>query len=95
MARIHISNDPSGQIVVSFSYDPLLVEKVKTIDGRRRHPAEKSWSFTNIEDVLEKILKVFGDKDGRIDPALKNVTSKAKDTPSPPAGISANLIIDL
>ena len=27
MARIHISNDPSGQIVVSFSYDPL-VEKV-------------------------------------------------------------------
>ena len=43
MARIHISNDPSGQIVVSFPYDLLLVEKIKTIDGRRWHPSEKYW----------------------------------------------------
>jgi len=35
MARIRISNDPSGAIVVSFPYDPLLIEKVKSIDGRR------------------------------------------------------------
>ena len=47
MARIQISNDPSGRIIVSFPYDPLLVAKVKTIDGRRWHPAEKHWSFRN------------------------------------------------
>jgi hypothetical protein len=47
MARIHISNDPSGHIIVSFPYDPLLVSKVKTIDGHRWHPAEKHWSFPN------------------------------------------------
>lgn len=41
MARIHISNDPSGRIIVSFPYDPLLVAKVNTIDGRRWHPALK------------------------------------------------------
>jgi hypothetical protein len=41
MARIQISNDPSGRITVSFPYDPLLVEKVKSIDGRRWHPVEK------------------------------------------------------
>ena len=35
MARIHISNDPSGRIIVSFPYDPLLVSRVKTIEGRR------------------------------------------------------------
>ena len=28
MARIQISNDPSGRIIVSFPYDPPLVEKV-------------------------------------------------------------------
>ena len=45
MARIQISNDPSGRIILSFPYDPLLVEKVKSIDGRRWHPVEKHWSF--------------------------------------------------
>ena len=45
MARIQISNDPSGRIILSFPYDPLLVSKVKTIDGRRWHPVEKHWSF--------------------------------------------------
>ena len=47
MARIQISNDPSGRIIVSFPYDPLLVEKVKSIDGRRWHPVEKYWSIPN------------------------------------------------
>jgi len=28
MARIEISNDPSGRITISFPYDPLLVAKV-------------------------------------------------------------------
>jgi len=45
MATIQISNDPSGRIILSFPYDPLLVSKVKTIDGRRWHPVEKHWSF--------------------------------------------------
>jgi len=45
MARIQISKDPSGRITVSFPYDPILVSKVKTIDGRRWHPEEKHWSF--------------------------------------------------
>jgi integrase len=45
MARIQVSNDPSGRIIVSFPYDPLLVAKVKTIDGIRWHPAENNWSF--------------------------------------------------
>ncbi len=71
VARIQISNDPSVRIIVSFPYDPLLVEKVKSIDGRRWHPAEKHWSFPNTDSILEKILKVFGDKEVQIDPALQ------------------------
>jgi hypothetical protein len=45
MGNANIGKDASGEIVVSFPYDPLLVQKVKTIDGRRWHPAEKHWSF--------------------------------------------------
>lgn len=86
MARIQISNDPSGRIILSFPYDPLLVSKVKTIDGRRWHPVEKHWSFPKLDGMLEKILKVFADNEIQIDPALKIATSKAKDTPSPLAG---------
>lgn len=69
MARIHILNDSSGRIIVSFPYDPLLVEKVKSIDGRRWHPAEKHWSFPNDDAILDKILKVFGDKEVEMDRA--------------------------
>jgi hypothetical protein len=47
MARINVSKDPSGRIIVSFPYDALLVAKVKAIEGRRWHPAEKHWSFPN------------------------------------------------
>jgi len=71
MARIQISIDPSGRIIVSFPYDPLLVSNVKTIDGRRWHPAEKHWSFPGLDGILEKILKVFGDEDIQVGPALK------------------------
>jgi len=71
MVRIHISNDSSGRIIVSFPYDPLLVEKVKSIDGRRWHPAEKHWSFPKLNGMVEKILKVFGGEDVQVDPALK------------------------
>lgn len=84
MARIQISNDSSGRIIASFPYDPLLVSKVKTIDGRKWHPAEKHWSFPDSAGILEKISKVFEEKDVRIAPVLNTGTSSVRDTPSPP-----------
>jgi hypothetical protein len=70
MTRIHISNDPSGRIIVSFPYNPLLIEMVKSIDGRRWHPAERYWTFPNTDGTLQKILKVFEGEELHIDPAL-------------------------
>jgi hypothetical protein len=86
MVEANIKKDISGRILVSFRYDPLLVAKIKTIEGRRWHPAEKHWSFPNRDDILDKILKVFGDKEVQIGPALKTATSRINDTPSPLAG---------
>ncbi len=73
MARIQISNDPSSRIIVSFPYDPLLVEKVKATDDRRWHPLDKPFSFHKLECILEKILKAFGDENVPIGPSLKRV----------------------
>jgi integron integrase len=50
----------SGRITVAFPYDPLLVAKVKTIGGYKWHPDKKYWSFPNSDEILNKILKVFG-----------------------------------
>lgn len=86
MARIQVSNDPSGRIIVSFPCTPLLVEKIKSIDGRRWHPAENHWSFLRLDGIPERILKVFGDGNIQIGPALKTGSSKTKDTPSPLGG---------
>jgi len=45
MTRTEISKNPSGRIIVSFPYAPLLVSKVKTTEGRRWHFAQKHWHF--------------------------------------------------
>ena len=68
---VTVSKDDSGMITVAFSYNPLLVEKVKTIDGRKWYPEEKCWSFPDSDGTLEKILKVFEGDEIHIDPALK------------------------
>ena len=75
MARIQVSNDLSGPIAISFPYDPVLVGKVKTIDGHRCHSAEKYWSFPNRENILQRILKVFAKNEAPIAPAIRTATS--------------------
>jgi len=71
MASIKISNDPSGRIIVSFPYVPLLVEKVKTMNSRRWHPEGKHWCFLKLNGILEKILAILEDNNVQIDPPFK------------------------
>jgi hypothetical protein len=60
-----------GGIVVTFSYSPLLVEKIKTIPSHRWHSDKKYWSFPNTNGTLEMILKVFEGEEVYINPALQ------------------------
>jgi hypothetical protein len=71
MTRTEISKDPSGRIIVSFPYNPLIVSKVKIIKGRRQHPVKKHSCSHELAGVLKKILKAFGDEDVQIAPSLK------------------------
>jgi len=83
MVKVSISKDLYGRTVVSFPYDPLLVSKVKTIDGRRWHPNGKYWSFPGSDETLEKILKVFEHEEIHLDSILKTIASKVNPAPMP------------
>lgn len=83
---IVVGKDISGKITVSFPYDPQLVGKVKTIDGRRWHKDKRYWSFPDTNGTLEKILKVFEGEEIHLDPALQSYISPVKELPSPLAG---------
>ncbi len=79
---VTINTDSSGRIKVAFHYDPQLVQKVKTIDGRKWHKDEKYWSFPDSDGLLEKILEVLEGEEIHIDPALRtelsaNVTARS------------------
>jgi hypothetical protein len=55
MARINISHDPSGRILVSFPYDPLIVAKVRTTDGHKWHPDVEGTVPDNMKGGGEEI----------------------------------------
>jgi len=52
MPRLYIQKGNSGQIKVSFLYDPFLVEKIKTIPGYCWHPEWRDGSFQNTDGIL-------------------------------------------
>jgi len=68
---VAVSKDNSGGITIAFQYDPQLVQKVKTIEGRKWHKDKKCWSFPSSDDTLGKILKAFEGEKIHIDPTLQ------------------------
>ena len=57
MTRTEILEDPSGRITVSFPYNPLLVSKVKTIEGHKWNSAETNCSFLKPQPLEESGVK--------------------------------------
>lgn len=70
MTAVLIEKENVDLLVVKFEYQPELVEKIKTIDGRNWNFERKHWALPNTETVLEKICEVFSDEDLFIDGAL-------------------------
>jgi len=71
LPEINIKKGQSGEIKVSFPYNPFFVARVKTIKGHCWHPEGKYWFFPNTDGTLEKILKIFEDEEVHIDPTLE------------------------
>jgi len=72
MTKIRISKDIKHErILVSFSYSPEFISKLKSIDGYRWHPDKKYWSFPYSEDTLKKLLSVFKNENIDVDSILQ------------------------
>ena len=72
MASIRISKDiPQRKILVTFSYAPKFVAKVKSIEGYRWHPDKKYWSCPYSQEILRKIISVFKSESIDLDSTLQ------------------------
>lgn len=71
ISKVKVSRDTAGRITVAFPYDPSRISKIKNIEGHKWNPDKKHWSFPDSEGVLHKILKVFGQEQVHLDPALQ------------------------
>jgi len=71
LPEFNIEKGKSGNIKISFPYNPVFVARVKTIKGHRWHPEGKYWSFQNTAGTVEKILEVFKGENIYIDSALQ------------------------
>ncbi|MCX5812293.1 MAG: site-specific integrase [Proteobacteria bacterium] len=73
---VSLSKDNTGSLTVAFKYDPLFVEKVKTIPGHKWNQEKKYWSFPNSKQILDTIIFTFAGEDLNIDPTLQTLTSQ-------------------
>ena len=62
-APIRIEPGESGRLIVRLPYTPERVAKIKTVDGRRWHGAEKYWSIPRDEEAPARLAALFaGDR---------------------------------
>lgn len=92
-----VSKANTGDITVSFKYDPFFVEKIKTIPGHKWNQEKKYWSFPNSRQILDKILSAFAGEDLDIDPSLRlfiSETQGEKSADTNPVTITNPSLID-
>ncbi len=75
---IKIQKCTDNRMQVNMPFNPVFVERIKAIQGRRWHSEGRYWSFPNTNGTLEKILEVFQGQEINLDPALQNVIARDK-----------------
>lgn len=58
--KININRLDDSYIKITFDYDPDIVSKIKTVDGRWYHRNERYWRFPNSKDTIDNIIDLFG-----------------------------------
>jgi integrase/recombinase XerD len=70
VAAIRIRPGDDGRLIVTFSYTPERVEKIKTIQGKWWHPGEKHWTVPSTKGMVERLVSLFGNECVEVDPTL-------------------------
>jgi hypothetical protein len=59
LGEIKILNEESDRIKVFFYYNPLFIEKIKTIKGRIWYPEGKYWSFPQSDVMRDAVPEKY------------------------------------
>jgi len=70
-AEIRLSKAPGGRVKITFPYAPGHVAEIKKHRGHRWHPKDRYWTLPDEDNIVEKIMSAFGDKNVVIDPSLQ------------------------
>lgn len=70
MAPIQVSRGPEGRLIVRLPFSPERVAKIRTLPGRRWHPAERYWSVEDSPDMPAALLTLFADDELELGPGL-------------------------
>jgi len=71
VARIVVEKGQPEEIIIRFPYDPTLVAKIKTIEGRRWNPLEKYWTVPITHGIIDVLTKTFAPEPLVVNSALK------------------------
>lgn len=54
--NLKITETPAGKLVLTFFYDELIIEAVKSVPGHRWDPVDKTWTFRNTPEIRGKLV---------------------------------------
>lgn len=59
MRYMEIRKGVQGRTMVSFSYEPEFMAKVKSMKGYRWHPDKNYWNFPNSKGGINKDISLY------------------------------------
>ncbi|MCL0089850.1 phage integrase N-terminal SAM-like domain-containing protein [Dehalococcoidia bacterium] len=68
---IQIEPGEAERLKLLIPYDATWVAKVKAIPGHRWHPKEKCWSVPRSENMVERLVSLFGEEQVKVEPSLR------------------------
>jgi len=78
MDQITLRPGENGRLVVLFAYAAELIEKIKTVPGRRWHASEKHWSVPDDPATRERLAVLFAEPNAPALPADASFLDKVR-----------------
>lgn len=61
ISAVKIEPGNNNQAIIRIPYNQELIEKIKTISGRKWNPQKKYWEVLYSEDLITKLQNLFGE----------------------------------
>ncbi len=74
MARVKIEAGKSGRVIIRVPYNPELISKIKSVEGREWNSEEKYWTVPFSKGMLTLLLRLFRHETVELCPKLQALT---------------------